>query len=88
VIRAIRDLPFAARRSITFDRGTEFVSWPHLQAEIGTRTFAIVLEPMAHMAHSATPPGRGRKAPSRTPTIVPDDGCRAGSIPRRSQIMT
>jgi IS30 family transposase len=26
VIRAIRDLPFAARRSITFDRGTEFVS--------------------------------------------------------------
>ncbi|MEP4195557.1 MAG: IS30 family transposase, partial [Aliishimia sp.] len=28
-----------ARRSITFDRGTEFVSWPHLQAEIGTQTW-------------------------------------------------
>ena len=38
VIRAIRDLPIVARRSITFDRGTEFVSWPHLQAEIGTQT--------------------------------------------------
>ena len=39
VIRAIRDLPIVARRSITFDRGTEFVSWPHLQAEIGTQTW-------------------------------------------------
>ncbi len=39
VIRAIRDLPFVARRSITFGRGTEFVSWPHLQAETGTRTW-------------------------------------------------
>ena len=36
---AIRDLPLAARKSITFDRGTEFVSWPHLQAEIGTQTW-------------------------------------------------
>ena len=26
VIRAVRDLPLAARRSIIFDRGTEFVS--------------------------------------------------------------
>jgi IS30 family transposase len=39
VIRAMRDLPIMARRSITFDRGTEFVSWPHLQAEIGTQTW-------------------------------------------------
>lgn len=38
IIDAIRDLPFAARKSITFDRGTAFVSWPHLQAEIGTQT--------------------------------------------------
>lgn len=36
---AIKDLPLVARRSITFDRGTEFVSWPHLQAEIGTQTW-------------------------------------------------
>ena len=36
---AIKDLPLVARRSITFDRGTEFVSWPHLQPEIGTQTW-------------------------------------------------
>ena len=39
IMDAIRDLPYVARRSITFDRGTEFVSWPHLQAEIGTQTW-------------------------------------------------
>ena len=39
VIAAIRALPQPARRSITFDRGTEFVSWPHLQAEIGTSSW-------------------------------------------------
>jgi IS30 family transposase len=39
IIKAIRDLPLVARRSITFDRGTEFASWPHLQAEIGTQTW-------------------------------------------------
>ena len=39
VIAAIRALPQPACRSITFDRGTEFVSWPHLQAEIGTSSW-------------------------------------------------
>jgi IS30 family transposase len=39
IMMAIRDLPHLARKSITFDRGTEFVSWPHLQAEIGTQTW-------------------------------------------------
>lgn len=39
IMRAIKDLPLIARRSITFDRGTEFVSWPHLQAEIRTQTW-------------------------------------------------
>ena len=39
VIDAIRSLPRRSRRSITFDRGTEFVSWPHLQSEIGTQTW-------------------------------------------------
>jgi IS30 family transposase len=28
-----------ACRSITFDRGSEFVDWPHLQAEVGTQTW-------------------------------------------------
>ena len=39
IMSAIKELPLIARRSITFDRGTEFVSWPHLQAEIGTQTW-------------------------------------------------
>ena len=38
-MKAVRDLPVAGRRSITFDRGTEFVSWPHLQARLGTQTW-------------------------------------------------
>ena len=37
-MKSLKDLLLVARRSITFDRGTEFVSWPHLQAEIGTQT--------------------------------------------------
>lgn len=37
IMKAISDLPLAARKSITFDRGTEFVSWPHLQAQTGTQ---------------------------------------------------
>ena len=39
IIRAVKDLPYQARRSITFDRGSEFVSWPQLQAKIGTQTW-------------------------------------------------
>ncbi|MDH2326337.1 IS30 family transposase [Cereibacter sp. SYSU M97828] len=36
---ASRPLPQTARRSLTFDRGSEFVDWPHLQAKIGARTW-------------------------------------------------
>ena len=39
IMKAVRDLPLQGRRSITFDRGTEFVSWPHLQAQLGTQTW-------------------------------------------------
>ena len=39
IIKAIKDLPHQARRSITFDRGSEFMDWPHLQAEIGIQTW-------------------------------------------------
>lgn len=39
IIKAIKDLPHIARRSITFDRGSEFMNWPHLQAELGTQTW-------------------------------------------------
>jgi Transposase and inactivated derivatives, IS30 family len=38
IMKAIGDLPLMARKSVTFDRGTEFVSWPHLQAKPGTQT--------------------------------------------------
>jgi transposase, IS30 family len=39
IMKAVSDLPYITRRSITFDRSTEFVSWPHLQAEICTQTW-------------------------------------------------
>ncbi len=39
IVAAIRDLPYPAQKSITLDRGTEFVSRPHPQAEIGTHTW-------------------------------------------------
>lgn len=39
IAKAIGPLPLAARQSIAFDRGSEFVAWPHLQAETGTRSW-------------------------------------------------
>jgi IS30 family transposase len=39
IAKAIGALPLPARKSITFDRGSEFVTWPHLQAETGTRSW-------------------------------------------------
>ncbi|APG49379.1 Transposase, IS30 family (plasmid) [Phaeobacter porticola] len=62
IVKAIKDLPLIARRSITFDRGTEFVSWPHLQAELGTQTWFC------------DPSSPWQKAPSRTPIDVPAAG--------------
>ncbi len=35
----MRTLPLFARKSVTFDRGSEFMDWPHLQAEVGTQTW-------------------------------------------------
>jgi transposase, IS30 family len=31
LVRVLKALPHLARRSITFDRGTEFTDWPYLQ---------------------------------------------------------
>lgn len=39
LIKLLGTLPFRARRSVTFDRGSEFIDWPHLQAGIGTQTW-------------------------------------------------
>ncbi len=62
LIRVLQSLPHLARRSVTFDRGTEFTDWPYLQANIGTQTWFC------------DPQSPGRKEPSRTPT----DGCGNG----------
>ena len=39
LVQALQALPHLARRSITFDRGTEFTDWPYLQASIGAQTW-------------------------------------------------
>ena len=39
LVQALKALPHLARRSITFDRGTEFTDWPYLQASIGAQTW-------------------------------------------------
>jgi IS30 family transposase len=39
LINVLGPLPHAARRSITFDRGTEFTDWPYLQAGLGAQTW-------------------------------------------------
>jgi IS30 family transposase len=39
LIDTLSALPQAARRSITFDRGTEFTDWPYLQAGLGVQTW-------------------------------------------------
>ncbi len=39
VIRVLQPLPQMARRSITFDRGTEFTEWAYLQNGIGSQTW-------------------------------------------------
>ena len=39
LIDALGPLPHSARRSITFDRGTEFTDWAYLQAGLGVQTW-------------------------------------------------
>ena len=39
LVRVLEALPQFARRSITFDRGTEFTDWPYLQAGLGAQTW-------------------------------------------------
>ena len=68
LICGLAALPLTARRSITFDRGTEFTALPHLQAGLGVRP------------GSAIRSRPGRKAPSRTPTGGSAATCRARSI--------
>jgi IS30 family transposase len=78
IIKAIKDLPHKARRSITFDRGSEFMNWPHLQAEIGTQTwFCDPTSPLSADCFAIACQGmRGKKEPSRTQTDGLGAGCR------------
>jgi IS30 family transposase len=39
LIDVLGSLPHSARRSVTFDRGTEFTDWPYLQAGLGVQTW-------------------------------------------------
>ncbi|WP_210529860.1 IS30 family transposase [Rubellimicrobium arenae] len=39
LVAVLGSLPFKARRSITFDRGSEFIDWPHLQAHAGVQAW-------------------------------------------------
>jgi IS30 family transposase len=39
LIDVLGPLPHSARRSVTFDRGTEFTDWPYLQAGLGVQTW-------------------------------------------------
>lgn len=48
LVGALQALPHRARRSITFDRGTEFTALPYLQVGIGAQT--LVLRPAIALA--------------------------------------
>jgi len=39
IAQALTPLPRHACRSATFDRGSEFIDWPHLQATVGAQTW-------------------------------------------------
>ena len=43
LIRELSPLPVEARRSITFDRGLEFVSWRELESGMGTKSWFATL---------------------------------------------
>jgi len=73
IAEALRPLPRNARRSVNFDRGSEFIDWPHLQAEIGARTWFC------------DPQSPWQRAASRMPASGCDAGCIAAPIPRASR---
>lgn len=75
ILKAVRNLPHLAQKSITFDRGTEFVSWPHLQAEIGTQTWFC------------DPSSPWPKAPWKIPIEAREDGYQGSETSRHSLIM-
>ena len=67
-------LPFGARRSVTFDRGSEFIDGPHLQAHAGVETW---------LGRPALALVRGAR--SRPSFAARGAGCRATRTRGRSQ---
>jgi len=88
LIESLSPLPAHARRSITFDRGTEFTAWRHLKAGLGVDPwFCDPQSPLsADCVAIACRAVRGRKELLKTPIIASAATCRARPIPRRSQI--
>ena len=76
LIDALGALPHAARRSITFDRGTEFMDWPYLQAGLGVQTWFC------------DPQSPCRKERWKIPTVGSANGCREMLIHSRSMMIT
>ncbi len=89
IVKAVRGQPRLARKSIAFDRGAEFASWPHLQAGTGMQTwFCDLSSPLS--GHCRAMSGRampGRRERSRTPTGAREDGCREHATSRHTAIM-
>lgn len=63
IAKALCPLPQKARRSVTFDRGSEFVDWPHLQARTDAQTWFCELN------------RHGKKARLNMPTNACAAGC-------------
>jgi len=74
LIDGLAPLPQAARRSITFDRGTEFTAWAYLKAGIGAATWFC------------DPKAPWQKGTVENTTGGSGATCRADPIRRRSQI--
>jgi IS30 family transposase len=65
LIGVLQCLPYLARRSITFDRGTEFTDWPYLQAGIGAQTWFCDPQSPWQKGTAENTNGRARKWLSR-----------------------
>lgn len=74
LIDSLSPLPAEARRSITFDRGTEFTAWRHLKAGLGA-------DPWFCDPQSPWQKGTVENTNNRLRRYL-----RAKPIPRRSQI--
>lgn len=90
LIQVLQSLPHRARRSITFDRGTEFTDWPYLQAGLGTQTWFCDPQSPWQKGTVENTNGRARKWLSREvdPLSITDghlkDICdRLNSTPRK-----